>query len=123
MIKGLRTAIYPAPDLAVAKAWYSRVFEREPYFDEPFYVGYAVGGFELGLMPDAVPSAAGAKVFWGVPDVAAELARLGRLGLGIGPVEPVQEVGGGILVVEIEDPFGNRLGLIENPHFDAATSE
>ena len=24
-----------------------------PYFDQPFYVGFNVGGFELGLLPDA----------------------------------------------------------------------
>jgi catechol 2,3-dioxygenase-like lactoylglutathione lyase family enzyme len=55
MVLGLRTAIYPVPDLAAGKAWYSRVLGREPYFDQPFYVGYAVGGFELGLIPDGKP--------------------------------------------------------------------
>ncbi|MDP3909203.1 MAG: hypothetical protein Q8Q14_02335 [Gemmatimonadales bacterium] len=24
----------------------------QPYFDEPFYVGFNVGGYELGLNPD-----------------------------------------------------------------------
>ena len=48
---GLRTAKYSAPDLAAAKAWYSRVLESTPYFDEPFYVGFNVGGFELGITP------------------------------------------------------------------------
>lgn len=51
MIKGLRTALYPAPDLAKAKVWYEAVFQRKPYFDEPFYVGFEIGGFELGLVP------------------------------------------------------------------------
>ncbi len=45
MILGLRTAIYPAPDLAKGKAFYSAILGAEPYFDEPFYVGYSVGGF------------------------------------------------------------------------------
>ena len=53
MILGLRTAIYPVSDLAAAKAWYSQVLGHGPYFDEPFYVGFAAGGFELGLIPDA----------------------------------------------------------------------
>lgn len=70
MIQGLRTAIYPAPDLAAAKAWYSRVLGREPYFDEPYYVGYSVGGFELGLIPDGTPGASGVIVYWGVPDAS-----------------------------------------------------
>jgi catechol 2,3-dioxygenase-like lactoylglutathione lyase family enzyme len=48
MIQGLRTAIYPTPDLARGKEWYRQVLGRDPYFDQPFYVGFSVGGFELG---------------------------------------------------------------------------
>ncbi len=58
MIQGLRTAIYPTPDLARGKEWYRTVLGRDPYFDEPFYVGFSVGGFELGLIPDGEPSGA-----------------------------------------------------------------
>ena len=47
--------IYHVTDLAKAKAWYNRVLEQEPYFDQPFYAGYSVGGFELGLVPDGMP--------------------------------------------------------------------
>src|SRR5256886_3805100 len=53
MVLGLRTAIYPAPDLAAAKRWYTDMLGVAPYFDEPFYVGFSVGGFELGLLPNA----------------------------------------------------------------------
>jgi predicted enzyme related to lactoylglutathione lyase len=116
MIQGLRTAIYPVGDITDGKAWYRQVLGCEPYFDEPFYVGFAVGGFELGLIPDGTPSAAGAQVFWGVPDAAAELSRLE--GLGAVVHEPVKDVGGGIKVASVKDPFGNVFGLIENPHFD-----
>jgi catechol 2,3-dioxygenase-like lactoylglutathione lyase family enzyme len=35
-ILGLRTVIYPAPDLAAAKRWYGEVLGATPYFDEPF---------------------------------------------------------------------------------------
>jgi len=59
MILGLRTVIYPAPDLAAAKRWYSDLLGAAPYFDEPFYVGFSVGGFELGLVPDAIPGTGG----------------------------------------------------------------
>jgi len=116
MILGLRTALYPAPDLAAAKAWYAKVLGHEPYFDEPFYCGFAVGGFELGLVPDAVPGKDGPHPYWGVADCAAELARL--LALGAMPLDPVTEVGGGIKVAAVMDPFGNRFAIIENPHFD-----
>ncbi|MBK7793403.1 MAG: VOC family protein [Betaproteobacteria bacterium] len=116
MVLGLRTAIYPVPDLAAGKAWYSRVLGREPYFDQPFYVGYAVGGFELGLIPDGSPGPGGVQTYWGVADAAAELQRL--QGLGAVLHEAVRDVGEGIRVAAVRDPFGNVFGLIENPHFD-----
>jgi predicted enzyme related to lactoylglutathione lyase len=115
LIQGLRTVIYPVGDLARGKAWYSQVLGGEPYFDEPFYVGYSVGGFELGLIPDGTPGPQGALAYWGVPDAEAEIARL--TGLGAEIHEPVHEVGGDIKVAAVKDPFGNLFGIIENPHF------
>jgi len=115
---GLRTAVYPVDDLEKAKAWYGSVLETAPYFDTPFYVGFNVGGFELGLHPATAtfkPGATGASTYWGVPDADAALARL--LGLGAREHEAVQDVGGGIRVAAVLDPFGNVLGIIENPHF------
>ena len=120
MILGLRTVIYHAPDLAAAKSWYSKVLETEPYFDQPFYVGYAVGGFELGLLPDAEKKTGpgGQQAYWGVADVVAEVKRLAALGAW--PTGPVMDVGEGIKHVEFADPFGNLFGVIENPHFKTA---
>ena len=119
MILGLRTAIYPVNDIAAAKAWYAQVLEVSPYFDEPFYVGFNVGGFELGLIPDGQSGVAGPQPLWGVDDAAAAFARL--IALGARPLDAVTEVGGGIKVGAVVDPFGNRLGVIENPHFDVAS--
>ena len=118
MILGLRTAIYPAPDLAKAKAWYADMLGQAPYFDEPFYVGFEVGGFELGLLPDAAPGTNGPQTLWGVADADAAYARL--LALGATALEPVHEVGEGIKVGAVVDPFGNRFGIIESPVFDPA---
>jgi predicted enzyme related to lactoylglutathione lyase len=121
MLLGLRTVVYKTPDLAVGRAWYADLLGVAPYFDEPFYVGFDVGGFELGLDPDVTtqgPGAGGATAYWGVPDLAAALASAAARGAVI--AEPLQEVGGGIKVAALSDPFGNRVGLIENPHFGAA---
>jgi catechol 2,3-dioxygenase-like lactoylglutathione lyase family enzyme len=115
MLLGLRTAIYPVADIAAAKTWYEQVLGLAPYFDQPFYVGFAVGGFELGLVPDGEAAIAGARPLWGVADTQATYDRL--LGLGAIGLEPVTDVGDGIKVASLQDPFGNRLGLIENPHF------
>lgn len=118
MLLGLRTAIYPVEDLARAKLWYGQVLGGKPYFDEPFYVGFSVGGFELGLLPNGTPGTAGPQPLWGVADARAEWERL--LALGATELEPVTEVGEGIKVAAVTDPFGNRLGIIENPHFKLA---
>src|SRR6476660_739830 len=117
MFEGLRTVIYPVADLARARAWYSALLGVEPYFDEPFYVGYSVGGFELGLDPDMTDVARGNNhvAYWGVEDAEAACLRLRDF--GIGSHEPIQEVGGGIKVATFKDPFGNIFGLIENPNF------
>jgi predicted enzyme related to lactoylglutathione lyase len=116
MILGLRTAIYPVPDLDAAKRWYSRVLGADPYFDQPFYVGFSVGGFELGLLPDGTPATTGPQPLWGVADIESAHSRL--LELGAAPLDPIMDVGEGIRVAAVTDPFGNRLGLIQNPNFD-----
>jgi len=118
MIKGLRTVIYHVPDLAKAKKFYGLFAEREAYFDQPFYVGYEIGGFELGLIPDGTPGQGGSVAYWGVADVVAEVRRLQSIGAKV--CEGVNEVGGGIKVAVVADPFGNSIGLIENPHFSVA---
>ena len=114
---GLRTVIYNVDDLERAKAWYTAVLGQEPYFAEPFYVGFNVGGFELGLDPsgEGRPGAGGSTAYWGVEEIGAAHARL--LGLGARENGPVQDVGGGIRVATVLDPFGNVFAIIENPHF------
>lgn len=116
MVLGLRTVIYPSPDLAKGKAWYSQALGQEPYFDQPFYVGFSIGGFELGLIPDGVPSSDGPVAYWGVRDAAEEIQRLTKLGATV--QEPVKDVGDGIKVAAVKDPFGNVFAVIENPHFN-----
>ena len=115
MILGLRSAIYPVDDLKAAKQWYGRVLDVTPYFDEPFYVGFSVGGFELGLIPDGEPGTAGVRAYWGVPDADDAFDRL--LMLGATSEEPVKDVGAGIKVASVRDPFGNVFSIIENPNF------
>jgi predicted enzyme related to lactoylglutathione lyase len=112
MLEGLRTTIYHTADLAAAKAWYTELAGHAPYFDEPFYVGFNVGGYELGLIPDGETEA---TTYWGTANLAAEMTRVAALGASV--IVNAKEVGGGIKVAVIADAFGNRIGLIENPHF------
>jgi predicted enzyme related to lactoylglutathione lyase len=71
----------------------------------------------LGLNPDVSGVSVGnnAVAYWGVPDIDSARARL--LDHGAGPREPITDVGGDIKVATVADPFGNVIGLIQNPHF------
>jgi predicted enzyme related to lactoylglutathione lyase len=123
MFLGLRMSGYHVKDIGKAKEWYTRVLGIQPYFDQAFYVGYNVGGYELGLVTDGK---AGEKqppstvAYWGVEDARASYQRL--IDLGATPLDPVQDVGGGILAGAVYDPFGNVLGVIQNPYFKLAST-
>jgi predicted enzyme related to lactoylglutathione lyase len=117
---GLRTVIYGVSDVDAAKDWYSTLLQQQPYFDAECYVGFNVGGFELGLNPDArsvTSRADGVVAYWGVADIRAQVERLN--GLGARQNSEVVDVGEGILMATFLDPYGNIFGLIENPHFKA----
>lgn len=116
MFLGLRTVIYPALELDAAKGFFSSLLGEEPYFDEPFYVGFNVQGYELGLDPDAELST-GAITYWGVGDADVGLTWL--LDAGARPHSDVRDVGDGIRVATVVVPGGTILGIIENPHFVA----
>jgi predicted enzyme related to lactoylglutathione lyase len=123
MFQGLRTAIYKVSDLERAKSWYSDVLNIQPYFDEPFYVGFNVGGFELGLDPDVEGVTAGnnLQVYWGVKNAQEIFAELLEKGATVHS-EP-QNVGSEIIVASVFDPFGNIFGVIENPEFKTENTE
>lgn len=119
MFQGLRTNIFriKSEDLEKAKTWYSKVLGKTPYFDEPFYVGFNVGGFELGLDPSDEKITVGnnVQVYWGVPDIEKAFAHCLRLQAELDSA--IKNVGGDIKVATIRDPFGNIFGLIENLSF------
>ena len=117
MVKGLGTVIYRVPDLGRAKAWYSTAFQQSPYFDQPFYVGFNIGGYELGLDPDPVGQAGpgGGVAYWRIDEIDAAVRHFVAAGASV--VSASRDVGEGIKVATVSDPFGNRIGLIENPHF------
>jgi predicted enzyme related to lactoylglutathione lyase len=114
MFLGLRSLIHPAPNLTEAKAFYTAMLGKEPYFDEPFYVGYLVGGFELGLWPAGDPSI-GPVAYWGVTNIEVALAHVVSIG-GTARGEIV-DVGESTRMIEVASPSGDIFGLIENPNF------
>lgn len=145
MLRGLTTVVYPTPDLAAAKQWYTEVLGIEPYFDRTAYVEFRTGDYEheLGLLdtsfagelsadvaaadtslaPDAAtprpeaqaPAAPGVIVYWHVDDVPASLDRLVALGATLH--HPPRDFGEGFVGAAVLDPFGNVLGIMRNPHY------
>lgn len=116
MFLGLRTVVYPVNDLTAAKRWWSQVLGIEPYFDEPYYVGFNVCGYELALDPDGrAESGPGPVTYWGVDDAPRAVAVL--VEAGASEAAPVTDHGGGIRTATVVGPDGVLIGLIENPHF------
>ncbi|MEO7765962.1 MAG: VOC family protein [Ferruginibacter sp.] len=113
MFKKLRTVIYHTDDLAATKSWYSQLLGKAPYFDESFYVGFDVNGSELGLDPDwsGIEKGNQSIAFWDVDAIESCVETLQLQGASI--KNSVKEVGEGIKVAVVNDPFGNTIGLIE----------
>ncbi len=117
-ILGLRTVIYKVSDIARAKEWYSNAFQATPNFDQPFYVGFTIAGYELGLQPEDNPTVSkpeSAVTFWGVENIELEYKRF--LELGAAENQSPMSVGGNIIAASVKDPWGNIIGLIYNPDF------
>ena len=114
MFKKLRTVIYHVTDLQAAKDWYTKITGVQPYFDEPFYVGFDFNGFELGLDPDfeeVLERGTQAVAYWQVDGITESLKKFTDAGAVV--TSSVKEVGGGIKVATVVDPWGNAVGLIE----------
>jgi predicted enzyme related to lactoylglutathione lyase len=115
-LRSIRSVIYQVDDLPLAKAFYTAILGKKPYFDEPYYVGFDVEGQELGLHPDISkirPGAGGAVAYWRVDDLGATWKHV--LSIGADAVDSPHDVGGGISTAIVSDPCGNLVGLIQTP--------
>ncbi|MEL6538100.1 MAG: VOC family protein [Bacteroidota bacterium] len=118
---GLRTVVYrvPGKELEKARAWYTNAFSTVPYFNEPFYVGFNIGGYELGLQPEEQDQdgvrGSNSVTYWGVEDIQVSYDHFINLGARVH--EEPHSVGGPLLVGSVWDPWGNLIGLIYNPEF------
>ena len=117
-ILGLRTTIYKVANIDEAKAWYSKVFQTTPYFDQPFYVGFNIAGYELGLQPEEQPTSEKPEsvlTYWGVEDIQRVYNEF--IEAGATENEEPYNVGGDLMTATVKDLWGNLIGFIYNPHF------
>ncbi len=106
MARNIKAIVYPAKDIAKAKAFYSKFLGVEPYVDSPYYVGYRVGDLEVGLDPN---SKVGPIAYTDVADIRASLKEMTDVGAEI--VQDIRDVAKGLLIAQVKDINGNVVGL------------
>ena len=123
MLRGFATVSFYAADLAAAKQWYAELLGIDAYFERPGYIEFRVGDYqhELGVIDSryapagAVAGPAGEIVYWHVDDLPATLDKL--LAMGASEYQPRTERGAGFITASVVDPFGNIVGIMNNPHY------
>jgi predicted enzyme related to lactoylglutathione lyase len=112
MTEGIGTIIYPVKDIAQAKKLYSKLLGMAPYMDEAYYVGFNVGGQDVGLDPNGHNRGmTGPLGYWHVIDIRKTLQML--LDAGAQAQQEVADVGGGKLTASARDADANITGLIQ----------
>ena len=111
-------ALYKVSQLDEAKAFYSKAFEVETYFDEPTWVVFEIGDYQLWLVPadstEEHPEVYGVVgkpsgiTYWQVKNIDAVCQRFTDLG---GSVRKTKKNQGPFMEAIVDDPWGNRLGL------------
>ncbi|MEI8407264.1 MULTISPECIES: VOC family protein [unclassified Kribbella] len=129
MLRGFATVSFYAADLHAAREWYTELLGMEPYFavptpEDPAYIEFRFGDFqcELGIIDAKYAThpvgngPAGAVMQWHVDDLEGELERL--LSLGATLLEQITDRGDtGFRTALVVDPFGNIIGIMNNPHY------
>lgn len=106
MSSTIRSLVIPVSDLDATKAVYSTLLGT-PHTDEPYYVGYNVGGFEVALNPAG--AGGGPVAFADVEDLDATRAAL--LAAGATERDAPRQVAPDARVCVLADPDGNPIGL------------
>jgi predicted enzyme related to lactoylglutathione lyase len=106
MTLAIRSVVIPVSDLGVAKAVYTALL-GSPHTDQPYYVGYNVDGFEVGLNPAG--EGGGPVAFTDVDDLDA--ARETLLAAGATERDAPRQVAPEVRICVLADVDGNPIGL------------
>ncbi len=109
MNQGISSVIYPVKDIGQAKTLFSNLLGSEPYVDSEYYVGFKIGGKDVGLDPNG--HRAGMTVYYHVDDIKKSLQML--LDDGAELLQEIKDIGGGGLNASVKDADGNIIGLIQ----------
>lgn len=123
-LRGVATVSMWADDHAGAVRWYSELLAETPYFERPGYAEFRIGdhGTELGIIDNSYAlhlahpdMASGVVVYWQVDDVEILFETLRTMGAV--QLEAPKDRGRGFITATVVDPFGNILGIMQNPHY------
>ena len=113
MIKSIKSIVYPSANIDADVAFWTKVLGKEPYFNEHYYVGFRMDGYELGLDPNAISEGVTQPVtYWDVADIEEEVAKLVALGMTLH--EPIQELSSGVKIAKLKDTAGYMFGLVSS---------
>jgi predicted enzyme related to lactoylglutathione lyase len=110
MAQEIKVIVYPVSDVEKAKSFYSAFLGTKPYVDSPYYIGYRVGDFELGLDPN---SKVGPIAYIDVTDIKSSIESMVEAGAEI--VQEPKDVANGLLVAQLKDADGNMIGFRQQP--------
>ena len=128
-LRGMATVNVWADNVSAARDWYADLFGVQAYFqnpnaEHPAYVEFRIGDYEdeFGIMdrkyaPKGMqPGPGGVILLWHVDDVEVAFERLKTLGAK--EYDPITKRGdSGFVTASVIDPFGNILGIMQNPHY------
>ncbi len=131
-LRGFATLNIWAEDVPAAVAWYTELLGVEAYYHRAgpdgrtAYAEFRIGDYqaELGIIDSRYrpPSSStteqgGALMHWHVDDLESTFDRL--LAMGAQQYQPIthQGDGEGFVTASVVDPFGNLLGVMNNPHY------
>jgi predicted enzyme related to lactoylglutathione lyase len=106
LVSNIKLLVYPVKDVEKAKAFFAKFLGVEPYVADAYYVGFRVGGLEVGLDPNGT---AGPIAYVDVEDIKSNIEAMTEAGGVV--VKDVVEVGGGLLIAQVKDASGNVVGL------------
>src|SRR3989442_15084865 len=110
----INLVVYPVRDIARAKTLYSKLLGVEPYAENAYYVGFRVGGQEIGLDPNGHKQGLTGPIgYWQVNDVKTSLRQLVDSGAQV--QQDVKDVVGGKPIAWVKDADGNITRLVQSP--------
>lgn len=128
-LRGFATMNIWADDVPAAVAWYTELLGKESYFSQSgpdgrtAYAEFRIGDYqaELGIIHSsyrplgAATGPGGAIMHWHVDDLEATVERL--LAMGAVEYQPITPHSEDFVTASVIDPFGNLLGVMNNPHY------